>query len=441
MPINGQYGWTKDTYALRNLTDPTVNESNLTLDELTKRLQAFQQLGKTQGVVDKGTLDRALDQSLNAMGVQSDVAGLAKPLISQWIQEHNAFPDAPTLQNLLTAGVYTQPSGHFVEDNGSLLGKIGGGLVGTAVGSTIGGGLGGPIGAGIGADLGGKATSGQGGQLAFNQIPGGINPIMNWANDQDTRNNFSNLVSSMVTAPDVSSDLTRIQGLIHTQNQNIANQNSLNSYISGLPDTLASQENQMLDAYTQAQNQNFQDVLAPQMLSSANARGALFSGDAGDMLATGYGNIQGQRDALQSQMMAEDNQFYFNAAYQNSLNQQLQGQKNYADFLQGEQQRVMQSNANQFQTNQAQLSNVNQQNLMQQQYQNQLKAYQQQMKMQQEYQSNQNRANMWGSIGQTIGGIGMTALGAYTGNPYLIAGGIGNTAGGVPGIATGVGGH
>lgn len=393
MPIPVGYGFGQDT-DLQKLTDPNVDESTLTPDELNKRLQAFQLLGTRKGTLDSTAgIEKIISDRLSALGANSEIADKAKPIILQAIKENNLYPDSGGILN------YLQP---LFSSRSSGFGNIPG------VGGT------GP---------------------QYDQIAGAIDPLKNFANDQDTRNQLSDAVSSQLNAPDTAADVKRLQGLIGAQTQATDNQNSFNKYISGLPDALSGQENQMLNAYDQSQGQQFQDVLAPQMLESANARGALFSGDVGDLLASGAGNIQAGRESLQSQIEAQDNQFYFNAAYQNSLTQQLQGQSNYSNFLQGEQNKVLQQNANQFQTNQSQMNNANQQNVAAQQYQNQMKQYQQQMKMQQDYQNQQKTSGLYQQIGGIAGAtIGtFVAPGAGTMAGYGIGSAIGGAGGGMAG--------
>lgn len=364
--------------AFDKLTDPSVNEGNLTLDELNQRIQAFQKLSQTPGSLNRDQIQIAIGKALQGSGYNTNITpegkGELPGQIADWVMQEGRYPDAREMQ--------------------SLFARTGG------------------------------------------------NPVLqNFSNDQDIRNNLSQQINDWTKKPDTTNDISRIQGLIDSKTQSNQNQNDLNSYTSNLPDALKSQENQMLGAYDQSQGQQFQDVLAPQMLESANSRGALFSGDVGDMLSSGAGNIQAGRESLQSQIQNQDLQFYFNAQYNNTLNQQLQGQSNYAQFLQGEQNRVLQQNSNQFQTNQANLTNTNQQNIQGMQYQSQIRAMQKQLQMQQDYQNQQRQSNLIGGIGQTAGGLAMTGIGAYSRNPFLISSGIGMTAGGVGGISQGVGGH
>ena len=354
---------------LKQQTDSNVNEANLTDEELKNRQQAFNELGQTPGTVDKASVDRFIDDKLKTFGI-TDKDQTVRNGLTEFVIKNGRLPDAGELRDSITA------------------------------------------------------SGGQGYSVISDP------KVSNFLQDQDNKNQFSDLVKGQVNAPDTTGDISRIEDILGTRGQEATNEAGIKSYLTTLPDVLSNSRNDYLSAIREQGNQQIQEV-TPQILASANARGALFSGDVPDILSNYAGNVQGGIESQQAQLEAEDNQFYFNAAYQNALRQNLQGQQDYSTYLAGERSNVLNEQNTRFQRSQSTLQANAQNDLLQRQYNNQLTAQQLQLRKQGDLEKSQKTTNKITGIGQSIGGIATTVAGAYTGNPALVATGASITAGGV----------
>jgi hypothetical protein len=260
--------------------------------------------------------------------------------------------------------------------------------------------------------------------------PGFISPeLKNFFTNQDTRNQFSGSVQDQLEAPDTFNDIKRIDDILATRGQKRANEGELDSFLTSLPGELEKSRTGYLDALSDQANVNM-EYAVPQQLAGLNARGALFSGDVQDVLSTEYGNQYGAIEAERAQLESDDNQFYFNAAYQNALRKQLEGQVDYRTYLEGERAKIGNEQETRFQRSQAQINANSQNDLQMRQYNHPLRAQQVQLQKQRDAQNKAKTAGLVSGIGQTVGGLAMAGAGIATANPFLIAGGAGMTASG-----------
>ena len=65
--------------------------------------------------------------------------------------------------------------------------------------------------------------------------------------------------------------------------------------------------------------------LTPQILARENALGRLNSGSVGDVLSSTYGDINANIESSAASLKAGDEQFYFDAAYQNQVRKLMEG--------------------------------------------------------------------------------------------------------------------
>lgn len=358
-------GQLKNYLGLGGQDGAVVDESTLTDEALKQREDVFKQLSDSKGEVDQGGLQRDINQQLEDYGITGASREL-KDALGHFVNSAQRLPDPIELRDYLQ-------------------------------------------------------EQGQGG-VVDSSYP----PLVNFLNDQNAKTHFSSLVSDQLKAPNTYDDVTRIEDLLSSRGEAAKQDEQITTDLQGIQDSLSGNRDAYIQSLQNANDSNLQDT-AQYALNQENAAGRLNSGSTGDVLSSIYGGNQGDIENIQAQLSAQDNQFYFNAAYQNQLRKMLEGNADYANALASEKGRVLGEQQNRFNTTQTTLQNNQSNNLLMQQYNSALKNAQLQAQRQADYNKNQKTAGIYSGIGSTVGGIAGAAIGGPTG--AIIGAGIGGGGG------------
>ena len=154
------------------------------------------------------------------------------------------------------------------------------------------------------------------------------------------------------TFPDVSQDVSRIKQSIGARQFGAKRTRDIEDYLTALPADLARSREEYLEGERGRGMAAFEDYI-PQALSELNRSGMLFSGQVEDLLTSKAVNFQGGFEGLQAEEEAMDNQFYFDAAYRDAIRKELGGREDYRAGLESERQRVTTERGQRFQSRQA----------------------------------------------------------------------------------------
>lgn len=276
-------------------------------------------------------------------------------------------------------------------------------------------------------------------QEFISKFPAGARaPLVNFFNDQNARNEFEGTIDRLTKAPDTFDDISRIEDLLKTRRGKAAEEKQLSEFIDKtLPEELAQGRGERTALLRELGDREF-DAIAPQLLARENAMGRGSSGAVGDVLTGAYGDIQGRIESEVANMRSSDEEFHFNAAYQNQIRKLMEGQGNLAGSLAMERQNVRTGQQQRFAQGQFDLNQNLENDLLMQKYENQIRSAQTMSKRQQEMMKRQRRAGLVGRIGQVGAalGYGLGALfAAPTGGLSMMAGAsLGSAIGGGAGI-------
>ena len=226
---------------------------------------------------------------------------------------------------------------------------------------------------------------------------------------------------------DVSGDVSRLSQLTTSRKEKAVRDKDITDYLTALPGQLEGTREGYLSGETDRAVQDFEEVYAPRALESANARGMLFSGDSADLLTTGAFDVQDVIDKARIDLEAEDNQFYFNAAYQNKVRQALESSTNYKDAIANEQQNVLTTQQQKFTAKENDVSRSFQERMFQREQERSLALQQAQARRQRQAQDAASSSALYGQLGSTIGAIGGATVGGPAGS--VVGSSLGQTIG------------
>ncbi len=238
--------------------------------------------------------------------------------------------------------------------------------------------------------------------------------LANIAADEGLYGQLSGLIDSQVNAPKTAEDIKRIKGLQGDRALGAQRNAETGDFLGALPGQLEASRNEYLSGETDRTAAAFEDF-SPQAMAQLNARGLLFSGSPEDVLTEKATNLAGGLDDLQSQLEQEDNQFYFNAAYQNALKTELATRDDYRGALDTERNRIMTDRANRFQATQGNYDRQLNEELNRSDLQRSFESTQSRLKREQEASKRAGRGQLFSQIGSAAGGIAGAAFGGPVG--------------------------
>lgn len=200
-------------------------------------------------------------------------------------------------------------------------------------------------------------------------------PLKNFINDQDVRNTFgANIGSGSYDAFTVKdADIKTVEDLLAGRKEKSAMESELGQYIEGLPGELTNSRQDYLSSLTSGAERQFA-MESPKTKALLNARGALNSGAAGDLLASTAGDIYEPIQRIQAKLEAEDNAFYANMAYQNKVRQLLESSADWRTALDVERANVRSKQNQDFISAQDSLNNQYNSGLQEREYERALQA-------------------------------------------------------------------
>ena len=166
---------------------------------------------------------------------------------------------------------------------------------------------------------------------------------------------------------DVSKDVTRLQDLISTKQAAEAKRGEIESFVSGLPEELRSSREEFISgeeerAFSELERQ------VPLVLQDLNVRGMLQSGERMDALTTKALSLGASLEEIQADLEAEDNQFYFDAAYKNAIRDELDKAESYRSAIGAERGRITTERERKFRSAEAELDRQLGENLTRSEY-------------------------------------------------------------------------
>lgn len=236
--------------------------------------------------------------------------------------------------------------------------------------------------------------------------------LQNISQDQDIYNQLSSLAGNQVKSIDTGEDVKRLQGIQSGRAFSNQRDTDINDFLTGLPDQLKSSRDEFLQGETDRAAGEFQDY-APQAMAQLNARGLLFSGSPEDVLTDKATNLAGGLDDLQFKAEQDDNQFYFNAAYQNTLKTELATRDDYKSALDTERSRIMGDRENNFRSTQADYDRQLSDELNRSDLQRSYDSNAAKLKAQKDSAESQKRGQLFSQIDSAVG----TGVGAAVGGP------------------------
>ena len=382
------------------LLDPKgkqVDEAKLTDEELLSRKGIYEDLGTSKQSLGRGELEEAFRSKLKAYGVDPDINGLYRRL-TDIVIEKGRYPGADEFRQAF--GETEQEVPVYEED---------------ADGNRI--------------QVGTKKE----------KVDAGIPPALNnFFNDQDARNDLSGLVDRLTKAPEgTDEDVKRIDDLISTRKTEADRNTQIDKFITDIPGELSGPTNSRIKMLREIGGRQFEQD-APALVARENALGRFSSGAVGDVVGSRYSDINASIESEAANLLAGDEQFYFNAAYQNQVRKLLEGKSDLTSSIGVERQNVRNQQESRFQQGQFDLNANLENDLLMQKYEAQLKSAQAARQRQQDLAAKQSRFGTAAGIGGLAGlagGLIGTALmpGAGTAAGY----GLGASLGGAGGTAIG----
>lgn len=132
----------------------------------------------------------------------------------------------------------------------------------------------------------------------------------------------------------------RLQELLGIRRSEREKNAAVDELTANIQKELAASRDELLSGEYERAGASFRDYI-PRALSGLNQRGLLFSGDVEDELTSKALELQGGLEDYQAQLEAQDNQFYFDAAYKNAIRKQIGASEDYRSALESERQRIM----------------------------------------------------------------------------------------------------
>lgn len=375
-PAEVDYTRTELKRELAGKSGKPIDESNLTDDELTRRRDLYQQLGQSKESLSgfPSQVQEEYKRKLSAYGIKPESIDQVANAFSQFTQELGRYPTADEFRQRFS-------------DPNSLPNNF------------------------LGINTG-----------AFNDPA-----LQNFINDQNARNELSGTFDRLTGSPDTGEDISRIEELLTMRRGQADTDRQLEDHIQGLRGELGGITDERIRGLRELGGQQFQEA-APGVLEREAAMGRLHSGSAGNALTGLYGDINQRIESEVANLKTGDEEFFFNAAYQNKIRQLMEGRTDLGSALNTGRQNARMQQDQRFQQGQFNLNANLQNDLLMQNYQNQLQAAQ---SMRQRQREMQNKARNAGMIG-TVGGLAGAAIGT------AIAPGVGTMVG--SGIGSGIGG-
>ena len=216
---------------------------------------------------------------------------------------------------------------------------------------------------------------------------------------------FSNTVGGsefrrQVPIEDVAPDLQRLQDRIATLTTKEEKDKAIEDFLSGLPGELKTSREQFL-ASEEERALSALERQVPLVLQNLNVRGMLQSGERVDELTTRALNLDASLEEIQADLEVEDNQFYYDSAFQNALRNELSKVEDYRSAISGARKKVMTGREEKFRSSQSELDRQMQEDLTTSAYSRNIALKRKEAQRQQQQQQDQNRLGVLSKIAET----------------------------------------
>lgn len=139
---------------------------------------------------------------------------------------------------------------------------------------------------------------------------------------------------------DVSGEVSKLKKILETRNFEAGRTKAIGDYLTSRREEFGALREEYLSGASERTEAEFLDYI-PEAIGQINSRGMLFSGEPEDLLTSKAVSLQGGLEDLRSQLETEDNQFYFDAAYEAAITKQLSARTDYQDAIRTERERIM----------------------------------------------------------------------------------------------------
>lgn len=362
-------------------------------EELKNRIQTYQELGQTGGVLDRASVQRELAQWLKdyrVPNIEQEGKDALTSSIADWIIQNKRYPQADEMRNIVGGGTHVETETVYnPETNQNEEQQI----------------------------------------TVQNEIP---NELANFINDQRARNELSAFVSSQITAPatlptgekitDISKNLQDIVGERATRTEREA---QLSDFLKTVPGQLEQTTTEFIKPEAERAYTNLRDFIAPEVAQGLNIRGILNSGDLASEMARATGEVQGGIETTYGNLLSANQAFFANAAYEQTLRKAIEANQEVAGQIQFETARQRQEAQNRFKLAQQDIETSTNLSLFRRQQSRALDADRARLARNQDLYNASSRASSARNIGGAVGQIGGAVAGSYLGPAGTVAGGAG----------------
>lgn len=213
--------------------------------------------------------------------------------------------------------------------------------------------------------------------------------------------------------PESERNLKTAQDVLSTLKEKEVQSGVVQDYLTKLPEQLTEPREKYLQGLENVYSEQYKQNIVPQVEQLQNIRGTIFSGDLTDALSQEAVNIQGDLNSIRQELEQSDDELYFNAAYQQKVQQLLEANTDYRSAIENERANVLTRQNQDFQASQNKISSDFNMRMLERQQQRQEAAQAAQLRKQQQAQEGANRKALIGTIGSVAGGV----AGAYAGGP------------------------
>ena len=203
-----------------------------------------------------------------------------------------------------------------------------------------------------------------------------------------------------VPIEDVAPDFQRLQDRIATLTTKEDKDKAIEDFLSGLPGELKTSREQFL-ASEEERALSALERQVPLVLQNLNVRGMLQSGERVDELTTRALNLDASLEEIQADLEFEDNQFYYDSAFQNALRNELSKVEDYRSAISGARKKVMTGREEKFRSSQSELDRQMQEDLTTSAYSRNIALKRKEAQRQQQQQQDQNRLGVLSKIAET----------------------------------------
>ena len=268
-------------------------------------------------------------------------------------------------------------------------------------------------------------------QNKYTPEAGGVDT--NVISSNEFRQDITRLINDQLKPTTFEEELKSLNDLIGSRSEAATKESDIERAIEETGTELTSATEDYLGGLRERGEEELRSSV-PDYLSLANTRGTLFSGDPQDYVTSKAGEIQSDIENIQAELEQENEQFYFNSAYQFQLRKVLNSTTDYRAALDSERQNLQTRQQQSFLTKEQQLKNTFDEDIARRTAERNLRSQEAALRRGRSAQDRANRNALAGGIGSSAGAIGGALVGSAGGPAGVV---VGSTVGGLAGGAAG----